>query len=411
MKITSTIFLAIALCLSSAVSASSIPYNMPQTRRIDSDLSQLRSDISKISQELSTLQSNVRGARGKVDNAITVSRTIREMDRKLDRLVDQLKPYYSVPKVRTVARTLAKNLERIQTQVHALRKKTDKCEKDVLKPMKQRLLQLEQSIAGARSKVNGYSLSVRGWQTELASLAISSQSIPGASAAFDSAAGQISPPIRSASSQIHQVSVKCQRLLSDVNRLTSIFAAYQSVDRSLKDFDKKLKPAESTVGNLDKTLGKKLTVKIPFTKKSVSFSVRDILEKPGKIMNVVMKPLEALADKVLQPVLKKMKLDIKPPAGLAELSRKLDQIDSIYSGLTRSSQRLVEPMLDSLVRMQQEWSRVHAQLKSHCSAVRSRAGQVNLRLPNKSAGEVVRGKPAQNVPVKRNGPVMFVQFD
>ncbi|OYP35822.1 hypothetical protein [Rhodopirellula sp. MGV] len=394
-------YLAVALLIMTAgnAPASRIPSDMPQSRRVETDLGTLQSDAVKLDHELAELQSTVRSAKSSVGDAINAARAIRSMDDRLKKLVDQLKPYHSIPKVRTFARTLSKNLQRIQTQLHALRKKSDECEKQVLKPLKRKLSDLDQGITSSRIKVRTYRANVQSWRTELVALAMESRRIPGASNLFDRSVGSVSGPIHNVTSKLHEASRRCTAMVHRVNQFASIMKAYDQFERSLNEFEKKLKPAETTVGKLDRTLGKQLSIKVPFSKKTLRFSIREILEKPGEILGVVLKPLELLADKALQPILKKMNLEIKPPAGLEELSRQLDRANSLQRAIDQSVQTAADSLASEWNRLGSRWPELRRQLstlKSH----------QNRRIAN----EAPRSPSRQTRPESRKLPAMFVQI-
>ncbi|MEP3930399.1 MAG: hypothetical protein ABJM55_17045, partial [Rhodopirellula bahusiensis] len=161
--------------------------------------------------------------------------------------------------------------------------------------------------------------------------------------------------------------------------------------------------AEKTAAKLQKTLGKKLSIKIPFSKKTVSFSIRDILEKPGKVLGVVLKPLEKLADKLLQPVLKELKLEIKAPSGIANLNSELNQLPSIEASLRREANQLKQQITTRLQQIIQNWSRVQPRMPSHLTSG-----------PQPPTRPVVGESPSQNPPSSRptpvrKFPVMFIQ--
>ena len=138
------------------LNASPIPSNMRETRAIDSDLARIEKECQTLQNRLTQLRQQVKTARDGVNHAIDATKAIKATDERLKTLIDNLAPYTSVPKVRTIARTLRKNLQRIQDQIHTLRKKTDKAEKDVLRPAKDRLKELEQSILGGEIKLASY---------------------------------------------------------------------------------------------------------------------------------------------------------------------------------------------------------------------------------------------------------------
>ena len=100
--------------LTTSVSAS-IPSRLPETRAVYQDLQRLKLECDRSITMTRQLRTAVASVRKGVDQSIDVTQAIRAMDRRLVKLIDQLKPYHSIPKVRTATRTLSKNLTRIQS--------------------------------------------------------------------------------------------------------------------------------------------------------------------------------------------------------------------------------------------------------------------------------------------------------
>ncbi|MCC9657797.1 hypothetical protein [Rhodopirellula halodulae] len=391
-------------CLISSASAGSIPGDMPHTRLLDSDLAQIQTDCEALRGRLTQLRQQVKTARDGVGHAIDATKTIRSMDKKVKDLVDDLQPYTSIPKVRTLARTLRKNLERIQEQLHTLRKKTDKAEEDVLRPMRDRLRSMEQTIFGAEQKLVAYSRTITQRRQDLQGLVSRARSVPGGVPAAESVSRVTRPSVQTFASGLRNVRQQVDRFGNGLTQLNAPVRVYMQVDQSLISFDKKLAPAEKTVAKLEKTLGKELTIKVPFSRKKLQFSIREILEAPGKILGVVLKPLEALADKVLQPVLKELKVEIKAPKGLEELARELNSLPALQRSMQREAdqfQRSLEQQLEQSFRTLLTKSlKFPAHLVSHRSDPRDNEPRDN---------ETIRQTPPSSPAPKRNYPVMFFQ--
>jgi chromosome segregation ATPase len=385
------------------LNAASIPSNMPETRAIDSDLARIERECQALQNRLSQLRHQVKTARDGVSHAIDATKAIKATDERLITLIDNLQPYTSVPKVRTIARTLRKNLQRIQDQIHALRKKTDKAEKEVLRPAKDRLRELEQSILGGEAKLAGYRKTVSTWRRDLQTNASRANSIPGGAVAFDATSRLARPTVRSITNVLSEARQSVDRVGNSLTKWNAPIRAFMTMDQSLSDFEKKLAPAEKTAAKLQKTLGKKLSIKIPFSKKTVTFSIRDILEKPGKVLGVVLKPLEKLADKVLQPVLKELKLEIKAPSGIANLNSELNRLPAIEASLRREADQLQQQITTRLQQIIQSWSRIQPHLPRHLTSQ-----------PQPPKRPIARERPAQNPPSSKPAPVrefpaMFIQ--
>lgn len=383
--------------------ASPIPSNMRETRAIDSDLARLEKECQTLQNRLVQLRQQVKTARDGLSHAIDATKAIKATDERLKTLIDNLTPYTSVPKVRTIARTLRKNLQRIHEQIHTLRQKTDRTEKEVLRPAKDRLKELEQSILAGEIKLASYQKTISIWRRDLQLNAARANSIPGGATAFEATSRLARPTVHSISSVITETRQSIDRVGNNLTKWNDPIRAFMTMDQSLTSFEKKLAPAEKTAAKLEKTLGKTLSIKIPFGKKTITFSIREILEAPGKVLGVVLKPLEKLADKFLQPVLKELKLEIKTPSGIAKLTSELNQLPSLEASLRREANQLQQRVTTRLQQVIQNWHRVQPHLPTHLTST-----------PQPPTRPVVQDRPAQNPPSSRRTPirkypVMFIQ--
>ncbi|WP_145418554.1 hypothetical protein [Planctomycetes bacterium K23_9] len=335
-----TVALATCSLLASPVSAS-IPSSLPQTRAIYQDLAGLKTECDRTIQMALRLREATRGARRNVDQSIEVTKAIKSMDGRLVRLIDRLKPYASVPKVRTVVRTLSRNLQRIQAKLHAVRKKTDRCEKEVLRPTQKRLKDLEQSLAGAEQKLRGLKRDIDEKMMQLEQAAQVAQRTRFTRQTLETTARSLRQATSVTLDGVRQIRQQIDLVGRKLPSLNQHAASFRTVGNSLSDMNRKMRTPEDMVGKLDKAIGKKLTIKIPFSRKSVSFTIRQILEKPGQVIGIVLKPLEKLADGILQPILGKMKLEMQPPKGLHELEQKLASLSSLNRSLGSACDKLV----------------------------------------------------------------------
>ena len=112
-----------------------------------------------------------------------------------------------------------------------------------------------------------------------------------------------------------------------------------------------MQPGEKVANDLDKVMSKRLETKLPVPPfKKVGFSVRDVLEQPGKVLDLALKPLETMAKKALEPVTKKLNLRIPPPKGFDDLARAMSQLSSAAKNLEGTLARCES-------QLQGEWQR------------------------------------------------------
>ena len=73
--------------------------------------------------------------------------------------------------------------------------------------------------------------------------------------------------------------------------------------------------------------------------KRVGFTVRQVIEGPGKVADIFLKPLEKLADAALKPVLHALHLEVRTPRELVAIEHSLDAVGDHMTALTRSTAR------------------------------------------------------------------------
>ncbi|TWU00860.1 AAA family ATPase [Stieleria varia] len=394
--------LTVCCLLCSSVFAG-IPGSLPQTAAVYRDLAGLKSECDRTIQMAVQLREATRSARKSVDQSIDVTKAINAMDKRLVKLIDRLKPYASVPKVRTVARTLSKNLQRIQTQLHSLRLKTDRCEQEVLRPTQKRLQDLEQSLAGAEHKLRGLKRDIDEKMTQLDQAAQVAQHTQFTRQVLESTAQTLRQATSVTLNAVRQTRQQMDGVGYKLQSLNQYASKFRTVGNSLNDMDRKMRTPEEMVAKLDQAIGKRLTIKIPFSKKSVSFTIRQILEKPGEVMNVVLKPLEKLADGILQPILGKMNLEIQSPKGLQELEQQLASLGSFQVTLGSVCDGLVRQLG---TRIDQEIARLRAVRITIPTTPRLTQRQRDLE----PVVQPVEQPIAKDKPAKRTQPAMFITF-
>ena len=400
-----------ACCLLSYPASASIPSSLPRTSAISQDLAGLRPECDQTIRLAAQLREAARSVRKSVDQSIDVTKAINAMDKRLAKLIDRLKPYASVPKVRTVARTLSKNLQRIQTQLHAVRLKTDRCENEVLRPTQKRLKDLEQSLAGAEQKLRDIKQGIQEKMTQLDQAAqiaqhtsLTRQALESTASALGQATSVTLGGVRQLREQIDVVGHKLQLL----NQYASKF---RTVGNSLSDMDRKMRTPEEMVSKLDKAIGKKLTIKIPFWKNQVTFTVRQILEKPGDVLNVVLKPLEKLADGILQPILGKMNLEIQPPKGLHELEQQLASLDRFHPTLSSAFETLFAQLNTRIDQQTAQLRAIRILIPSTPRFTQQPpASKPNVDRAGRPIAPVTAQPVTQPIAAKRSQPAMFLTF-
>ncbi|QDV64544.1 hypothetical protein [Crateriforma conspicua] len=332
--------------LSPAPAFASISPRFPQCAAIDADLRRLQSQISEFDSQLVQLdQSAWRFGEG-IKVGIKTTSLIRDFDRRLKKLADRLTPYQSVPHVRTAARHLKKNVERLQSQIAKVRKKADKFEADVLKPARQRVKNLRQTISGGRIKLATLRRDIGVYRHSLSQATEIAATHRQLHQTLEFTASQHRRSIDQTVDAIERLGHQSRLITSSFQKIDGVFAAFATVHQSVQQSGDKMKASEELVGRIDDVITKPIRIKNPITRKTKSFSVREILEKPQDIAGIILKPLNKIVDKLLDPLLSKLKLEIPSPKGLTELSRQLDEATRI----SRTAEQPLKMIESSLIK-------------------------------------------------------------
>lgn len=341
---------------------SSVPANLRETRALDLELAQLGTKSRAVAKRIQQLQSSARSARKDLEAAARVTASIRSMDRRLGVLIRRLNTYRGVPQVRTAVKTLIATLKRLQSSIHAVRRNTDKVEKQVLIPLAKRLKTFEAQLSKPRAKLLAVATTADQSRVSLAQAARLANRSRTARGALEQSSRLMRPTVSTLARTVADVETRAYSVQRDVYSMRRKLAAFWTVRSSLAVMSRQLAPGEKVAGDLDRVLSKRIKIKIPVPPfKTVSFSVKQIVETPGKVLDVVLKPLEAIARKMLSPITKKLKIGIKPPKGLAALSRLATTLPRTSTGITRAMSQLESKTKKDLVTQADAFTRVMGQ--------------------------------------------------
>ena len=317
--------------------SNAIPSSLPRTRSLDRELADLSSRARTAEKWVKWLQSEVRTTRRQVKSAARVAASIRAMDRRLETLIRRLKTYVYVPNVRTFVKPLIRNLQTLRTTIHKLRKKTDYAEKSVLRPLSRRLKKFEielrkpiATLASIRSKAD----KARSALARAARFAVNNVT---ARHALEQSAREVRPVVYSLSKTIYEFNKQASAAGRKFSSARKNLAAFWTVEKSLNTMSRQMRPGENVARDLDRVMSKRISIKLPGRRsKRVGFTIRQILTAPGKVLDIVLKPLEKIAHRMLQPVLKKLNIRIKPPKGIRELAVALKNLPRVTTDLKRT---------------------------------------------------------------------------
>ncbi|TWU42339.1 hypothetical protein [Novipirellula artificiosorum] len=405
---TLTLLCGLSLVLPTPSASAAISARFPNCAAIDADLKRLDSQCSTFQSQLVDLDQAAWRFEEGIKVGIKTTSLIRDFDRRLKRLSDRLTPYQSLPHVRTVARHLKKNIDRVQKQVASVRKKADAFERDVLKPAKQRVKNLRQTIAIGRAKLDSCKREIDAYRQALVSATELAKYHPHLTSSLDDVASRSRWTIRTTADGIAQVSAETQKIASSFQIIDGVFAAFSIVHDSVRRSGDTIKGAEELVGKIDSVITKQINIKNPITRQTKRFNVREVLEKPQDIAGIILKPLNKIVDALLDPILSKMKLEIPTPKGLSTLSMTLDQATQIHRDL-KNQMQVVESMLSAKLQ------NAIATFTTQAQNVRTIAEQRIVVPPRQDPPRRAEEKPTQSIadpsPAStRDMPAMFIGF-
>ena len=295
----------------------------PTTDKLRSELGDMNKDLTSLAKRLDESKDAVENARKMDEAASALVKGMDKTDDDLVRIIRQLKPISGIPQLRLLKAVVA-NLESLQKDVHDVRVKADKAEKEVFKPLSAKLKEAESDLKltiaeckGAASRAN----LTRG-ALGLSETVIQGQGSPaGAVAALENLSKGVRTGIAPAYAGVKSLDNASDDAEKAVEHLETALKGLTALQPAVAKVTKDLIPIDSSAREMDKVLSKKLELKL-FGKK-FGFSVRQVLEGPGKVADFVLKPFDELANKALAPVLKKFKLQLSLPKEFAKIPTEL----------------------------------------------------------------------------------------
>ena len=313
-----------------------IPSSLPETQALDVKLAHLSSESQQMSEIVQQWIQEVRSTRTEVERGIEVTTSIRRMDTRLNRLVSQLRPYESIPKIRTVVQILSRNLNQLNSAIHNVRSRTDALERQALKPTAERLMQFERNLQATNNDIVTLALQADQSRANLARIASYADSQLEARDVLEKGARNGEPTVQSLVNILANVNGNANELNNSLSSLKRSFASFSTVRSSLAHLDRSLQTPERSINNLDRAMSRQLSIRIPLTRRTYSITIRQLLEAPGNVLGIVLRPLEAMAFAILDPILAQFRVQIPPPNGLDALVNSLNGISSAHGNLNRS---------------------------------------------------------------------------
>ena len=311
---------------------------LPESTALAGELRGLQDELGSTAGRLDSAKRQVKSARGKVRDAVTLVRLIRATDGRLGRIIRELKSASALPPLRA-ARPMVKSLEHAKKLIHDIRKKADHAEKRVLKPLDAELAKAERGLSLALTQCRATSaqagLSAGALIASQHALRLAGYprrpviELERASAEVSPAVGALRRGLAACNRATAQAEGQARKMAASLNPLLA-------VTHHVRTFEKSLKPADDVARHLDKVLSTRVGVKM--FGKFFGFTVRQVIEGPDKVAKAVLKPLKKLADKALGGVKGKFTVRVKLPGELGKLPAKFDRASAELGrlmGLTR----------------------------------------------------------------------------
>ena len=324
-----------------------VSQKLPQTTLLDKELRSIHKSLLATSARVKKAKTTVTNGRYAAQAAEKMIDQIPSVENQVARLEREVKSISKIPKFKMLD-PVAKALSRLKGKITLMRKRADQIKKFKIQPAIKKMKKIEAKLTNLKSKLDHASLetvTAVGHLNSLRSFVIS-QNFPDiqvrALEALSKTTRYPVAPVKKALTEFDSACIDLEKQINTfkghLNKLTKLKPGLDKVKNSLKPIDKKIK-------SIAKVLDKKLEFKIPLSKgKKVSFTVRKIIEAPGKILDIAVKPLTKAADKLLKPLTKNLKFNIKPPKEIQKISAQLDSLNRFSLNIDRPAFKLDSPV-------------------------------------------------------------------
>lgn len=304
--------------------------NLTETQALERELNLTQQALASTSARLKRLQSSARSGRKKAEEVSSMIKQIRSVEDQIGRLEKQLSTLSKIPQLKML-KPLVSSLKSLKGQVNKIRVKADKVRKEKIDPAIKKIKDFEYEVSKVSSQVKAAEVETIAAKKQLLQMKnyVTANGYKryqvSALESFAQTAKYAASPMRKALSEIDSTSADAE---SKINAYAQALSAVAKLKSGVDKIKSDLAPIDKKARDLDRVLSKRISFKIPFSKKRVSFTVRQVLESPGKIIGVAVKPLTSIAKKLLSPLTKKFKINIKAPSELREIEAKLASLQN-----------------------------------------------------------------------------------
>ncbi len=290
------------------------------------ELTKAHNSLDNLAKRLERTNKEAESAQTKVKLASALIRKVGQADDELNRIIKQLKTLSNMPQLKMLP-PVVKMLEGVHKQLHAARLKGDKFNAEALKPLDAKLKDVIRDL-----RVTIYDVKDTSSKTGLARAGLDGSrklielhgSRPAEVAGLERTAKAVRTAVRPAASGIATVDRATGDIEKQINLVAASLKALTALQPGIDDFTKALKPFNDVAVDLNKVLNKKLTINL--FKLHYNFTVRQVLEGPKNIAGPVLKPLQAMADKALEGVMKSLHLKLQAPKEIREMLAQIEKV-------------------------------------------------------------------------------------
>ena len=312
---------------------------LPKTTKLDGELRETSQALNGLASRVSSIERSVENARKRAQDIEKMIKTLDRLDDKVYRIKRELESLSKIPQLR-ILRPLVTNLGKVRNKIHSVRVKADQVNKDVVRPLISKLRKAEKKVEAKIAEIRqakNQTNQARQKLLQLTSYVESRGYKNGEVRALESLAKPVSSSIRPVHQMISQMDRSLGGIDREFNSLAQKLNAISKAKNAVSKLERDLNGADKAARDLGKVMSKKISVKFPV---KFSVTIRQLLEAPGKVLDVVLKPLQKLANKALNPVLKKFKVEIKVSGQITSLSGKLANLKSQVNGVGNSISKM-----------------------------------------------------------------------
>lgn len=319
---------------------------LPETTALEKELRQTYKSLNATAERVEKAKKTVTNGRYAAEAAVKMIGQIKPVEDQISRLELEIRSISKIPQFRML-KPVAKGVTNLKENVAKIREKAEKLRDDKIKPAIKKMKNLEAKLAKLKTGLNlaatetAYAVN----HINLLRNFVISQKYPEIQVRTLEALSKTTRyPVSPAQKALYEFDSACADLEKQVNAYKAHMAKLTSLKPGLDKVRSKMKPIDDKVKGIAKVLSKKLGFKIPLSKKEVSFTVRQVIEAPGKVLDIALKPLTKIAEKLLKPLTKNLKFDIKAPKELQKISVQLDAINRFSLNLDRPSMKFDSPV-------------------------------------------------------------------